>query len=330
MYLEEEALFLLPFFWGIRRMKKYFIGLKWLDEITPVLHLRDFETSTDEYVKMPVVFDLEKKNQKICIGTINPYTRQYVRCNNPVEDNQKQCNLCKYMYDFYKCVKCHGDNCYAKDDDVLKYCNTPHYVYLAYFNGDKIKVGTASEVKKHERLLEQGALFSILIAKTPTGRIARSLEKIIIDSGVSGLVTTNYKMRNIAQQGNDENTILKKLLDNYREILNSIPSLYHKFLIEPEYNSYAVLEKKIENTMFSENYQLDLFNSASFNVKPYIIKKKIDNITGKYLFVVGKVLALENKNAIDLIDIKQMEGWLFDFKDMSLYDCFDERKDSGK
>lgn len=51
------------------------------------------------------------------------------------------------MYDFYKCVKCHGDNCYAKNKDVLKYCNSPHYVYLAYFNGNKIKVGTASEIK---------------------------------------------------------------------------------------------------------------------------------------------------------------------------------------
>ena len=41
----------------------------------------------------------------------------------------------------------------------------------------KLKVGTASEIKKYERLLEQGALFSILIAKTPTGKIARVIEK---------------------------------------------------------------------------------------------------------------------------------------------------------
>jgi hypothetical protein len=163
------------------KMKKYFIGIIWKDETTPLLHLKDYTTYKDEYIDVPNNFNIELINKKICLGTINPYTRQYISCNNLVDNSQVQCDKCKYMYDFYKCVKCHGDNCYAKNKDVLKYCNSPHYVYLAYFNGNKIKVGTASEIKKYERLLEQGALFSILIAKTPTGKIARVIEKIIID-----------------------------------------------------------------------------------------------------------------------------------------------------
>ena len=103
------------------------------------LHLKDYTTYKDEYIDVPNNFNIELINKKICLGTINPYTRQYISCNNLVDNSQVQCDKCKYMYDFYKCVKCHGDNCYAKNKDVLKYCNSPHYVYLAYFNGNKIK-----------------------------------------------------------------------------------------------------------------------------------------------------------------------------------------------
>ena len=129
-------------------MKKYFIGILWQDQITPIIHLKDYHTNEDEYVCMPDEFELEMKNKKICTGTINPYTREYVSCSNPVEKGEKQCSRCKYLYDFYKCARCHGDKCNVNNADVLNYCNSNHYVYLAYFNGGKIKVGTASEAKK--------------------------------------------------------------------------------------------------------------------------------------------------------------------------------------
>lgn len=300
-------------------MKKYFIGIIWKNETTPLLHLKDFTTYEDEYMEVPSSFNIERIDKKICIGTINPYTRQYVGCNNLIDNSQLQCDKCKYMYDFYKCVKCHGDNCYVKNKDVLKYCNSPHYVYLAYFNGNKIKVGTASEVKKYERLLEQGALFSIFIAKTPTGKIARKLEKLIIDYGISGLVTTNYKMKNIVSYSNDKVEVLKKLTDKYKEILKIIPNDYQKYLMEPEINTYDDLENKINNTMLVKEEQLNIFTSTIFNVREYNIKKDFNTIVGKYLFIVGKILALYNNGIIELIDIKKIEGCLFEVKNVDLY-----------
>ena len=299
-------------------MKKYFIGIIWKDETTPLLHLKDYTTYKDEYIDVPNNFNIELINKKICLGTINPYTRQYISCNNLVDNSQVQCDKCKYMYDFYKCVKCHGDNCYAKNKDVLKYCNSPHYVYLAYFNGNKIKVGTASEIKKYERLLEQGALFSILIAKTPTGKIARVIEKIIIDYGISGLVTTNYKMKNIVFYPNDKVEVLKKLKDKYKEILKIVPNDYQKYLIEPEVNTYDDLESKINNAMLVKENQLSIFNSTMFSAREYNIKKDFNTIIGKYLFIIGKVLAIDNDGLIELIDIKKIEGYLFEFKNIDL------------
>ena len=53
-------------------MKKYFIGIIWKDETTPLLHLKDYTTYKDEYIDVPNNFNIELINKKICLGTINP------------------------------------------------------------------------------------------------------------------------------------------------------------------------------------------------------------------------------------------------------------------
>lgn len=295
-------------------MEKFLIDIFWKDEEMPLLHLRDCKTANDEYVLIPNEIDAERIDKKVCIGSINPFTRQYISCNKLIDEGDIQCNECKYMYDFYKCVKCHGTECYAKNEDVLKYCNSQHYVYLAYFNNDKIKVGTASKAKRYERLLEQGALFSVLIAKTSTGKIAREIEKEIIDHGVNESVTINYKMKNLASSTVKKSIILKKLLDEYKHVLEILPNIYKNYLITPEFVTYDNIQKRIEDTMLEKSAQLDLFDTQTLTVKKYTIKKDLTKIRGKYLFVVGNILALENNDEIELLDIRKMKGWLYDFK----------------
>ena len=246
---------------------------------------------------------------------MNPYTREYISCDNIVENSSSQCNHCKYMFDFYKCVRCHGEDCYVKNEEVLKYCNTPHYVYLAYFPNEKIKVGTASEMKKYNRLLEQGAIFSIFIAKTPSGKIARQIEKNIIDNGISGAVTTTYKMKNMIFD-NEEILIKKKLVEKYRDILKLFFGNNKKYLIEPEFSSFHEIKDKIDNNMLLANIQVNWFDEGDKQIKPYIVKKEFNRVFGTYLFCVGKILAVENNGIIELIDTKKMEGYLFEFKNI--------------
>lgn len=296
-------------------MKKYFIELCWDEEYKPYFHLKDYEYSFDEFIDIPHKLLAERINKKICTGTINPYTREYVSCNNPVEDGSSQCNHCKYMFDFYKCVRCHGEHCYVKNEDVLKYCNTPHYVYLAYFPNGKIKVGTASEIKKYNRLLEQGAIFSIFVAKTPTGKIARQIEKNIINNGISGAVTTTYKMKNMIFD-NEEILIKKELIEKYKDVLKLLSEYNKKYLIEPEFNSFNEIKDKIDSNMLSSNIQVNLFDEETKQIKPYIIKKEFNSVSGTYLFCVGKILAIENNGIIELIDTKKLEGYLFEFRNI--------------
>lgn len=303
-------------------MKKFFIELCW-NQFIPYIHLKDLKTKNDEFFDIPCKFDVEKINQKICSGALNPYTREYIGCDNLIEENEIQCNKCKYLFDFYKCIRCHGEECYVKNKDVLKYCNTTHYVYLACFPNGKIKVGTASEIKKYNRLLEQGALYSIFLAKTPSGKIARQIEKNIIDGGVPGAVTTSYKMKNIIFK-DDPLTIKKQLLNKYKEILKNISSDNNQYLIEPEFNAFNEIQKKINNNMLMKAEQLNLFDEIITYEKPYTIKKDINKISGKYLFAVGKILVLENDGIIELIDTKKMEGYLFDFENTKTLNYYSE------
>lgn len=301
-------------------MRKYFIGIKWKNEMTPILHLKDFDSNVDEFIEVPSEINIEFLNKKICIGTTNPYTREYFSCDNIIESNESQCPKCKYKFDFYKCVRCHGDECFVKNPDVLKYCNTPHYVYLTYFFGNKVKVGTASEMKKTARLLEQGALFSMFIAKTPTGKLARIIEKEIMNLGISGAVTTSYKMNNIMDTTYSYDEIMSKLKDEYQIIIEKLSEEYRHYIIDPEIIYHSDIENVIHDKMIINDEQISLFEVNKPKIANYSIVKNFHNIKGKYLFAIGKIIALENNGLIFLLDTKKIEGLLFDFKNLNLSD----------
>ena len=116
----------------------------------------------------------------------------------------------------------------------------------------------------------------------------------------------------------DKVEVLKKLTDKYKEILKIVPNDYQKYLIEPEVNTYDDLESKINNAMLVKENQLSIFNSTMFSAREYNIKKDFNTIIGKYLFIIGKVLAIDNDGLIELIDIKKIEGYLFEFKNIDL------------
>ena len=129
---------------------------------------------------------------------------------------------------------------------------------------------------------------------------------------------SDISLKNIVFYPNDKVEVLKKLTDKYKEILKIVPNDYQKYLIEPEVNTYDDLESKINNAMLVKENQLSIFNSTMFSAREYNIKKDFNTIIGKYLFIIGKVLAIDNDGLIELIDIKKIEGYLFEFKNIDL------------
>ena len=122
-------------------------------------------------------------------------------------------------------------------------------------------------------------------------------------------------MKNIVFDS-EEMLIKKELIEKYKNILNLFFGDNKKYLIEPEFNSFNKIKEKIDNNMLSIDMQVSLFDERNEQIKPYIIKRELNRIFGKYLFCIGKVLAVENNGVIELIDTKKMEGYLFEFENI--------------
>jgi hypothetical protein len=61
-------------------------------------------------------------------------------------------------------------------EGLKRYLDQPHWLYVATFADGATKVGTASGLRKHARLVEQGAVTAQYVALAENGRVVRVLE----------------------------------------------------------------------------------------------------------------------------------------------------------
>ena len=74
-----------------------------------------------------------------------------------------------------------------------------------------------------------------------------------------------------------------------------------------------MIRQDIDNSMLSHIEQIDLFSSKTNSIREFNIPNDYDFIEGKFLFAVGKIIALENNGRVELYDSKKLEGFLLDF-----------------
>lgn len=71
----------------------------------------------------------------------------------------------------------------------------PHFLYLAHFSKDIIKVGISHAKRGHSRLLEQGARTAIVLGTFPTAHIARQYEaQIAARPGIAETIQLRKKI----------------------------------------------------------------------------------------------------------------------------------------
>lgn len=118
--------------------------------------------------------------QKYCIGYPD-FEDNLITCETTSRVSKgNQCQTCMGKDVLSRCTYCKGDCTNAK---ALSYCDsTPHLVYLAAFTRDFVKVGTTAETRAKRRLLEQGANYARIVARTPTQGLAKRIEAYIKDT----------------------------------------------------------------------------------------------------------------------------------------------------
>lgn len=296
-------------------MIEQFLGIKWIDE-KPFMMINCIDKK-DIYMKpLEGKIHLKKTKKKLCKGYFDLESQKYIGCRNNrelAESGYDQCLDCESKSNFKMCKMCNGDYCKTSQTIAREYCSQPHYIYLAYFEKDIVKVGTAAQSRKTERLLEQGAIYSIYIAKTPDGRLARKLEKMISQTGIKTRVLTSQKMKRLLPE--KRGTQIFDILNiKCQEIRQMMPNSFLQYWIEPEINDYSDVIKEIR-TSFQQPYsQMCLFSENMGDYSNYLLEEG-DDIDGEILGAIGSVLVYEKKGKNYVKDSKEYIGWVVDISD---------------
>lgn len=286
------------------------IALIWRDG-EPKLLINDYAHNGLVELTFGSYLKIEKQSQKICRGYYDLEKNIYVKCEKCIEIRNNKylcCRECEVKEAFGMCKRCKGEQCNTIQKKAINYCNQPHYVYLAYFEFGIIKVGTAAEERRWERILEQGALYSIFIAKTPTGKIARQIEFLVSQMGVVTKVGKSQKMKHLIFISNKE-SILYMLNKKYDEIIKKIPLYLKQYFIQPQINDFVFLSEDIKKYFLKDSYQLSLFENEKADQYSNYRINNLNSIEGEYIGIIGTVVVTKNKTETVITDIKNFYGW---------------------
>lgn len=164
----------------------------------------------------------------------------------------------------------------------------PHFVYLAYFAPNVIKVGISQEERGIRRLLEQGARLAIKLETFSSALIARQYEAKI--SKLDGIVETlpvSKKMELIKlpfDHATGERELRQKLLEIEQKIGVSFPK---SELITCE----------------------DYFQTAGVDLSRVVLMKDYSQLVGHVRSVIGSIVITDYDGQLLAYNIKKLIGY---------------------
>jgi hypothetical protein len=137
--------------------------------------------------------------QTRCGGYFDFATSTKMACPEKATPLKKaQCEACVAREGFAVWMRCNGRDIPPLLPAVRAYVESPHYLYLANFGDDQVKVGMASSVRKAERLLDQGPLAAIYVAYG-SGVAIRQLEVEMSSLGLIEFVRRSRKLKLLSE-----------------------------------------------------------------------------------------------------------------------------------
>jgi hypothetical protein len=168
-------------------------------------------------------------------------------------------------------------------------------------------VGVAAEYRKEARILEQGALFSAFIAKCPNGRTACLLENCISKHGITQMVNSSYKIKNLpVLLTNDE---VKEMIESvYTDVTPQLPKHLQEHIIKPEYNFFNEINDINKDLFVREKEQMSLFDEPTTFITEYQTDVDPTAIVGNIINVIGGILVVDNGGEITAYNTSKMSG----------------------
>ena len=163
-------------------MKVLLYDFRWIDE-----NSCEFQAGVNEKFGRKNIWIGDEISIEVCSD---------VRCAGSVENGQyrscpkasigrPKCEYCRVREGNFVVTAFDGFNHEHITDGDLARISGPHVVYLALFGHDLVKIGVARIERKILRQIEQGAHFTLFIAKTPDGIAARQIETLFRSDGIA-------------------------------------------------------------------------------------------------------------------------------------------------
>ena len=164
----------------------------------------------------------------------------------------------------------------------------PHFVYLAYFAPNVIKVGISQEERGIRRLLEQGARLAIKLETFSSALIARQYEaKISKLDGIAETLPASKKMELIKQpfdHADGERELRQKLLEIEQKIGVSFPK---SELIPCE----------------------DYFQTTGVDLSRVVLMKDYSQLVGHVRSIIGSIVITDYDGQLLVYNIKKLIGY---------------------
>lgn len=238
-----------------------------------------FNTETKERSVLKVnnfKFNFTLSKNRFCTGFFKD--KKHYPCLNfgmpsILSTSSSQCYLCEKEEGFRDAFL------FGKEpnENAKNYLKQEHFVYLAYFAPDIIKVGTSSLERQEIRPIEQDALIYAYIAKSDGFNIQKLEHDISKRFNITESVSSRHKVKYLSQK-----PILESAKFKIANLFKKITDFYKK----SEYQSWFLKE----------------LNVIDHSDKPYIeYPETLDDfiyttefLCGKFLGLRGKILIIEN------------------------------------
>ena len=223
---------------------------------------------------------------KYCTGWVDFENRCSQICPDQatVDEKYENCLKCRDKTGFNPAF--YNANSVSAQQEKIN--QNPHFVYLAYFAPNVIKVGISQEERGIRRLLEQGARLAIKLETFSSALIARQYEAKI--SKLDGIVETLpvYKKLELIKQAfnraDGERELRQKLLEIEQKIGVSFPK---SELIPCE----------------------DYFQTAGVDLSRVVLMKNYSQLVGRVRSVIGSIVITDYDGQLLAYNIKKLIGY---------------------
>lgn len=293
--------------------KEYLVAIDW-DTKAPQFVLYDMSQRAVKKYDAIGLFDITVGEKKYCIGNKDVVSHEYIGCPNgaEVDRSASKCPECDNSDRLKYCVRCTGKQCFVKDNSVLSRCAHEHFVYLAFFPNNIVKVGISHGRRKYARLLEQGALYSFLIASCQSGKAARQLESEIKSMGIRDKVTSDFKIHNLKYfDMSYADEILSKTYHSILDKLDHMDSETVHLIQPPEKYAQKDTLSILAEVSKKSTYQLtlwDLFGSDTIAGDSIEMLDSITAFKGEIVAFVGSIGVMRKEDKYFLYDFKKLFG----------------------